>query len=140
MHPLIVVTIIFLLCGKKCSSTKRYISYLLQQLILQLYLFYIFCVLNTKCTLHSLCSDSTLPAEIWSISYNHPLPLDFFLTHIMIDSGAICNRMIFLAYFITFFSLMIILRETHFFLSAHRTHYFFIARCCFVCSITSSLW
>lgn len=61
MYPLIVVTIIFLLCDKKSSSTKRYISYLLQHLILQLYLFYNFCVLNTKCPLHSLFSDPFSP-------------------------------------------------------------------------------
>lgn len=78
------------------------------------------------------------PTEIWLISYIHPFPLDF--TSIMTDGRTIWSMMIFLAYSITFFSLMIILREMHFFLCAHQTHYFFVWRSCLVCSITSSLW
>lgn len=72
---------------------------------------YILCVLNTKCTFHSLFLGAILPAEIWSISYINLLPPDFFLTSAMIDSGTVCNGMIFLAHFINFCSLMIIVRH-----------------------------
>lgn len=83
-------------------------------------------------------SYPVLPTEIWLISYVYPFPLDF--TSIMIDSRTIWNVMIFLAYSITFFSLMNILRKMHFFLCVHKIHYFFVWRSCLVCPITSSLW
>lgn len=82
-------------------------------------------------------SNPVLPTEIWLISYICPFPLDF--TSIMTDSRTIWSMMIFLAYSITFFSLMIILKD-HFFLCAHKSHYFFVWRSCLVCSITSFLW
>lgn len=55
MHPPIVVTIIYLLCDKKYNRMKKFISYLLQHLILQLYIFYIFQILKIKCPVLKFC-------------------------------------------------------------------------------------
>lgn len=55
MHPPIVVTIIYLLCDKKYNRMKKFISYLLQHLILQLYIFYVFQILKIKCPVLKFC-------------------------------------------------------------------------------------
>lgn len=107
----------------KYSSTKRYISYPFSTSSYNFTSFISFVYLTQ---IHSLFSDHILSAEIWLVSYMPLLPLDFFFISIMEDSRTICNRTIFLAYFSTFFFLMITLEEAHFFLSAQKTHYFFI--------------
>lgn len=127
--------------------SKSYFFYVIKSIIAQRDVFHISfstssyslaCFRSYKYLKQSAQFSYPVLPTIWLITYIHPFPLDF--TSIMIDRRTIWNMMIFLAYSITFFSLMIILRETHFFLCAHKTHYFFVWRSFLVCSITSSLW